>query len=43
MKQVLYIATIIRYWLAKIDDQVLHPLRDLPVPDFNNQYDETML
>jgi hypothetical protein len=43
MKRILFITLVIQYWVAKINDQVLHPFRDLPLPDFNNQYDETML
>lgn len=31
------------YFLAKIADRILHPLKDLPEPDFNNTYDSTML
>jgi len=31
------------YLLVKIANLILHPLRDLPVPDFNNKYDSTML
>jgi hypothetical protein len=30
-------------WISKVVDDILHPLRDMPVPDFNNQYDCTML
>ena len=31
------------YFLVKIADRILHPLKDLPEPDFNNEYDSTML
>jgi hypothetical protein len=31
------------YFLIKITDLILHPLKDLPEPDFNNVYDSTML
>jgi len=29
--------------ISKMVDNILHPLKDMPVPDFNNQYDSTML
>ena len=29
--------------ISKMLNNILHPLRDMPVPDFNNQYDSTML
>ena len=29
--------------VVKWTDNIMHPLKDLPVPDFNNQYDSTML
>lgn len=31
------------YFLVKMADLILHPLKDLPEPDFNNNYDPTML
>ena len=31
------------YFLIKIRDSIIHPLKGIPVPNFNNQYDETML
>lgn len=31
------------YFLVKMADLVLHPLKDLPEPDFNNRCDSTML
>ena len=31
------------YFLFKMTDLILHPLRDLPKPDFNNGYDSSML
>ena len=31
------------YVLVKMADLILHPLKDLPEPDFNNGYDSTML
>ena len=27
--------------ISKVVNKILHPLRDMPVPDFNNQYDCT--
>jgi hypothetical protein len=36
-------AVLILAYLRTIKLSVLHPLHDLPVPDFNNKYDETML
>lgn len=29
--------------ISKVVDKILHPLKGMPVPDFNNQYDSTML
>jgi hypothetical protein len=31
------------YFLVKTIDLMLHPLKGLPEPDFNNTYDSTML
>jgi len=31
------------YFFIKLKDAVIHPLKGIPVPNFNNQYDETML
>ena len=31
------------YLLIKLKDSILNPLKGLPVPNFNNQYDSTML
>jgi len=31
------------YFLVKIIDRILHPLKGLPTPDFNNAYDSSML
>jgi len=31
------------YFLVKITDFILYPLKDLPEPDFNHEYDSTML
>ena len=31
------------HYLLKVKDSIFHPLKDLPVPNFNNQYDSTML
>ena len=31
------------YFLVKMAELILHPLKDLPEPDFNNGYDSTML
>jgi hypothetical protein len=31
-----------KYFLL-LKDKIVHPLKDMPVPDFNNQYDSTML
>jgi hypothetical protein len=31
------------YYFIKMADIVFHPLKDIPVPDFNNEYDPTML
>lgn len=31
------------YFLVKMADLILHPLKGLPEPDFNNGYDPTML
>ena len=31
------------YFFIKIKDSIIHPLEGIPVPNFNNQYDETML
>jgi len=32
-----------RHFLAKLAENFLHPMKDLPTLDFNNQYDSTML
>ena len=37
------VLVIAYYFLAKIADRILHPLKDIPEPDFNNTYDSTML
>jgi len=29
--------------ISKVVNKILHPLKGMPVPDFNNQYDSTML
>lgn len=34
---------ITRLRISKMMGKVIHPLKDMPVPDFNNQYDSTML
>ena len=34
---------IILVYFGRIKLAVLHPLHNMPVPDFNNKYDETML
>jgi hypothetical protein len=34
---------VVGYFLVKMSDLILHPLKDLPEPDFNNGYDSTML
>ena len=31
------------YFFIKLKDSIIHPLRGIPVPNFNNQYDETIL
>jgi hypothetical protein len=31
------------YFLIKLKESVIYPLKGIPVPNFNNQYDETML
>ncbi|HKO79583.1 MAG TPA: hypothetical protein VJU78_04270 [Chitinophagaceae bacterium] len=33
----------ISYYFTKLADRILRPLRDIPAPDFNNEYDSTML
>lgn len=31
------------YLVIKLRDSIFQPLKGIPVPNFNNQYDETML
>jgi hypothetical protein len=31
------------YLVLKLADAIFHPLKDLPAPDFNHEYDLTML
>lgn len=33
----------VKSFFIKLADNILHPLKDMPVPDFNNQYDSSML
>ncbi|HKZ67167.1 MAG TPA: hypothetical protein VJ111_12450 [Chitinophagaceae bacterium] len=33
----------ISYYFIKLSDTVLRPLKDIPKPDFNNEYDSAML
>lgn len=42
MKQLSYITVVIHYCLVKFYEQ-LRLFTNMPVPDFNNKYDETML
>jgi len=31
------------YFFQRFAETVIHPLKGMPVPNFNNQYDSTML
>jgi hypothetical protein len=31
------------YYLVKLADSILHPLKDMPALDFNDQYDHNIL
>lgn len=31
------------YFFIKITDAIFHPLKGIPTPDFNGEYDATML
>ena len=33
----------ISYYLIKLAESIFRPLKDIPKPDFNNEYDSTML
>jgi len=33
----------ISYYFLKLTDSIFRPLKDIPAPDFNRQYDSTML
>jgi hypothetical protein len=32
-----------KFYFLKLTDTLLHPLKEIPVPDFNNLYDSTIL
>lgn len=33
----------ISYYFLKLADNIFRPLKGIPTPDFNNEYDSTML
>jgi hypothetical protein len=37
------IILIAGYFFLRFAEAVIQPLKDMPVPNFNNQYDSTML
>ena len=37
------ILLFVEFYFLKLADIILHPLKGIPMPDFNNQYDEKML
>lgn len=43
MKKVFAVFILIRAPLRKLAGTVFHPLKGIPVPDFNYQYDTTIL
>lgn len=43
MKNLSHILLVIEYYLVKMKEGVFRPLRDIPSPNFNGTYDETML
>jgi hypothetical protein len=43
MKMPLPVLLIVKFYFLKLTDVLLHPLKEIPVPDFNNLYDPTML
>jgi hypothetical protein len=42
-KMVPPVMLFVKFYFFKIADMVLYPLKEIPVPDFNNMYDPTML
>ena len=43
VKRIQAVLLVAGHYLIKFKDSILHPLKGLPVPNFNNQYDPTML
>jgi hypothetical protein len=43
VKKVPVFLLVVGYFFIKLKDSIIHPLKGIPIPNFNNQYEETML
>jgi len=43
VKKIPVFVLIAGYFFINLKDAIINPLKGIPVPNFNNQYDETML